>query len=585
MQQEFTRVFDILPYQEGRYAQHASVNIFKNESWEPTSISQLIEKVNTVSCWLLNQNFKKGDKIGIMPNQGNLDWIIIDFACQQIGVIIIPLHPTYTGKELDFIIEETSVKLLFVLTTDNKKELGIPIFSLEESIENSFALCLTYEPTSNELELLANSKEHIEEDDILTIMYTSGTSGTPKGVILTHKNMVSNILFTLAAFPLEAGKRVMSYLPFSHILERSACYAYFACGANMYFVRSRETFLADFQSARPYFSTSVPRVLEKMYAHLQEAALAQNTIKRHIVQWAIKTAQAYNAHKKKRISLTIKLFFARLLVLNRWKNQLGGKLECMVVGAAALRPEIARMFSAANIRIREGYGMTEASPLISLNRFSPGLNRFGTVGIPIPAMDLKIEDKNEQGEGEILIKGPNVSQGYYKRPDLNKEVFTNDGWFKTGDVGKMLDGRFLQITDRKKDIFKTSAGKYIAPQPLENQLNSSPFIIQSMIIGFGKPYLIALIVPDFLLLEEWCLLEDIHWTSSTYMVHNIKVREKIETEISSINADLPNYKRIRSFIICDEEWTAENNLLTTTLKPIRKALMDLFIKEIDKSYG
>ncbi len=585
MQQEFTRVFDILSYQEGRYAQNAAVNIFENESWKPTSITQLIEKVNTISCWLLNQGLVKGDKAGMMPNQGNLDWIIIDFACQQIGVIIIPLHPTYSTGELEFIIDETSIKLLFVLTTDNLKEINIPIFSLSEGNENSFALCIKYMPSSNDLELLANSKESIEEDDILTIMYTSGTSGTPKGVVLTHKNMVSNILFTLAAFPLEAGKRVMSYLPFSHILERSACYAYLACGANMYFVRSKETFLADFQSARPYFSTSVPRVLEKMYAHLQEAALAQNTLKRHIVQWSIKTAQAYNAHKKKRVSLTIKLFFARLLVLNRWKNQLGGKLECMVVGAAALRPEIARMFSAANIRIREGYGMTEASPLISLNRFSPGLNRFGTVGIPIPAMDLKIEDQNENGEGEILIKGPNVSQGYYKRPDLNKEVFTNDGWFKTGDVGKLVEGRFLQITDRKKDIFKTSAGKYIAPQPLENQLNASPFIIQSMVVGFGKPYLIALIVPDFVLLEEWCQLEEIHWTSPTYMVHNIKVREKVEAEINAINLELPNYKQIRNFIICKEEWTLDNKLLTTTLKPIRKALMALFVKEIDKSYG
>ena len=585
MQQEFTRVFDILPYQEERYAQNAAVNIFENESWKSTSITQLREKINTISCWLLNHGLAKGDKVGIMPNQGNLDWIIIDFACQQIGVIIIPLHPTYTGEELAFIIDETSIKLLFVLTIDNLKEVDIPIFSLDEGNKNSFALCLTYTPTTNDLESLANSKESIEEDDILTIMYTSGTSGTPKGVILTHKNMVSNILFTLAAFPLEAGKRVMSYLPFSHILERSAAYAYLACGANIYFVRSKETFLEDFQSARPYFSTSVPRVLEKMYAHLQEAALAHNALKRHIVQWSIKTAQAYNAHKKKRVSLTIKLFFARLLVLNRWKNQLGGKLECMVVGAAALRPEIARMFSAANIRIREGYGMTEASPLISLNRFSPGLNRFGTVGIPIPAMDLKIEDKNENEEGEILIKGPNVSQGYYKRPDLNKEVFTNDGWFKTGDVGKLVDGRFLQITDRKKDIFKTSAGKYIAPQPLENQLNASPYIIQSMVVGFGKPYLIALVVPDFVLLEEWCQLEEIHWTSPTYMVHNIKVREKIKTEISSVNADLPNYKQIRNFIICNEEWTVENKLLTTTLKPIRKALMALFIKEIDKSYG
>lgn len=584
MQEQFTRVFDILAYQKDRYAQESAVNIFNDNKWQPTSILQLIEQVDIVSCWLLNQGYKKGDKIGIMPNQGNLEWIIIDFACQQIGIIIIPLHPTYTKDELSFITNETRIKLLFVLSSNQINGFEGPVVLLTINAPNSFRHCISYAPSPNEIITLTACKKSISEDNILTIMYTSGTSGTPKGAILTHKNMVSNLLFTLAAFPLEASKRVMSYLPFSHIFERSACYAYMACGANIYFVRSKETFLEDFQSAKPYFSTSVPRVLEKMYAHLQEKALAQNLIKRQFVQWAIKTAQAYNKHQHKSILLTFKLFFARLLVLNTWKNNLGGKLECMVVGAASLRPEIARMFSAANIRIREGYGMTEASPLISLNRFSPGLNRFGTVGIPIPAMELKIEDQNEHGEGEILIKGPNVTQGYYKRPDLNKVIFTNDGWFKTGDVGKMVEGRFLQITDRKKDIFKTSAGKYIAPQPLENLINSSPFVIQSMVVGFGKPYLIALLVPNFTLLKEWCQLENIHWTAPTYMVHNIKVVDKLQSEIDMVNQELPNYKQIRGFILCDTEWSTENKLLTNTLKPIRKALLDFYKKEIIKTY-
>jgi long-chain acyl-CoA synthetase len=416
-------------------------------------------------------------------------------------------------------------------------------------------------------------------------MYTSGTSGEPKGAILSHMNMVSNILFTLAAFPLQSARRVLSYLPFSHILERSACYAYLACGASIYFVHSRDSFLADFQSVRPYFSTSVPRVLEKMYAFLQEKTLAKNWLVRNLTSWAIKTAQEYSKKRKNSAFLIIKLFFARILVLNRWKNQLGGKLKCMVVGAASLSPEIARMFSAAGIRIREGYGMTEASPLISLNRFAPGLNRFGTVGIPLPAMDLRIVEKNEHGEGEIWIKGPNVMQGYYKRPELNKEAFTEDGWFKTGDVGKLIDGRFLQITDRKKDIFKTSAGKYIAPQPLENMLKSSPYILQSLVIGFSRPFVTALIVANFHLLEEWCQSEDIHWTSPQYMVHNIKINEKIEQEIELINQNLSGYEQIKAFILCDEEWTTENKLLTATLKPIRKSLLKLNEKGLNKIYS
>ena len=589
MQHQFTRVFDILHYQKLRYSQTNAVNTFYNDKWHPTSINELIEKVNNMSCWLISQGLKKGNKVAIIPNQGKLDWLIIDFACQQLGIIIVPLHPTYTSEELGFIISEAAIK--FIVVTDPKFAnqikhlLTIPMYTVSEEGENSILMFYDYQGSSEEKELLCEVNPLISEDDTFAIMYTSGTSGRPKGAILTHKNMVSNILFTLAAFPLESSKKVMSYLPFSHILERSACYAYLACGANIYFVRSKESFLEDFKSAKPYFSTSVPRVLEKMYAYLQEQALAQNLLKRGLVNWALKTAEVYNKHQKKKISLTIKLFFARLLVLNKWKNQLGGKLECMVVGAATLRPEIARMFSAAGIRIREGYGMTEASPLISINRFSPGLNKFGTVGIPIPAMDLMIENQNENGEGEILIKGPNVMPGYFNRPELNDEVFTNDGWFKTGDVGKMVDGIFLQITDRKKDIFKTSAGKYIAPLPIENKLNSSSFIIQSLIIGFGHPHVIALIVPDFNMLKEWCQIEKIHWTSPPYMVHNIKIVDKIEEEINSINTELVGYKRIRNFVLCDEEWTIENKLLTGTLKPIRKNLLELFSKEINKLYS
>lgn len=590
MQNQFTRVFDILPYQEARFPQAAAVNTFAAENWNPTSIAQLIEKVNTVSCWLMNKGYKKGDKLAIIPHQGNLDWLIIDFACQQLGIIIIPIHPTYTVEALESILQETCP--VMVIIADNTLEGQITklvettteLFTLEQGHKSSFRKAYKYAKTKAEESALELHKKNVEEADILTIMYTSGTSGIPKGVVLTHKNMVSNILFTLAAFPLESSKKVMSYLPFSHILERSACYAYLACGVSIHFVRSKETFLEDFQSAKPYFSTSVPRVLEKMYAHLQEQALADNKLKRAIVNWALKTAQAYNKNERKRVSLTIKLFFARLLVLNKWKNQLGGKLACMVVGAAALRPEIARMFSAANIRIREGYGMTEASPLISLNRFSPGLNKFGTVGIPIPAMDLKIDAENENGEGEILIKGPNVTQGYYKRPKINKEVFSKDGWFKTGDVGKLIDGKFLQITDRKQDIFKTSSGKFVAPLPIENKLNSTRFIHQSLILGLSRPYVIAILILDFKFLEEWCISQEIHWTSPTYMIHNIKVREKIKQEIEIVNQDLAHFKHIRDFILGVDEWTVENHFLTGTLKPIRKKIQNHFRQAIKKLY-
>ena len=590
---QFTRVFDILDYQLARYPQENSVNMFVADRWRPVSSKKLIEQTDTVACWLLTRGYKKGDTLALMPRQGSLDWLIIDFACQKIGVIVIPLHATSTKEELAFILTETNPVLLIVADNQSFEAFSglqvddeeVPLLSLAANSKHTFQVAYDYIAPDTESETLENISNSIEEEDILTIMYTSGTSGEPKGAILTHRNMVSNILFTLAAFPLESSRRVISYLPFSHILERSACYAYLACGASIYFVQNRDSFLADFQSVRPYFSTSVPRVLEKMYAFLEEKTLDKNWLVRSLTTWSLKTAREYSKKRKNGVILSIKIFFARVLVLNKWKNQLGGKLKCMVVGAASLNPDIARMFSAAGIRIREGYGMTEASPLISLNRFAPGLNRFGTVGIPVPAMDLRIDEPDEKGEGEIWIKGPNVMQGYFKRPELNTEVFTRDGWFKTCDVGKFIDGRFLQITDRKKDIFKTSAGKYIAPQPLENMLKSSPYILQSLVIGFARPFVSALMVPNFRLLEEWCQAEDIHWTSPQYMVHNIKVYEKIEQEVARINQNLTQYKQIRAFILSDEEWTTDNKLLTATLKPIRKTLLKLNEKELNKIYS
>jgi len=590
---QFTRVFDILAYQLARFPQDNAVNTFIGNKWQPVSTKILLAQTEIVACWLHSQGYKKGDMLAIMPRQGSLDWLIIDFACQQLGIIVIPLHATASRDELSFILTEIQPVLVIIADDDLLGGLqgmqvngsDIEILSLGSESEQSFQAAYAYAPQSSEKEELKAISDTIKPEDTLTIMYTSGTSGEPKGAVLSHQNMVSNILFTLAAFPLQATRKVMSYLPFSHILERSACYAYLACGASIYFVRSRESFLADFQSAKPYFSTSVPRVLEKMYDYLQEQTLAKSWLVRKLTSWAIKTAQEYSRKKKNSIFLIIKLFFARILVLNKWRNQLGGKLKCIVVGAASLSPEIARMYSAAGIRIREGYGMTEASPLISLNRFAPGLNRFGTVGIPVPAMDLKIAEENDEGEGEIWIKGPNVMHGYFNRPELNSEVFTEDGWFKTGDVGRIVDGRFLQITDRKKDIFKTSAGKYIAPQPIENALKSSPYIIQSLVIGFQRPFVTALIVPNFHLLEEWCESEKIHWTSPQYMVHNIKVYERIEEEVTQINQNLTNYKQIKAFILCDEEWTTDNKLLTATLKPIRKSLLKQNEKSLNKIYS
>jgi long-chain acyl-CoA synthetase len=276
---------------------------------------------------------------------------------------------------------------------------------------------------------------------------------------------------------------------------------------------------------------------------------------------------------------------ARTLVLGHWRKRLGGQIRYMITGAAALHPDIAKLFWAAGIRVIEGYGMTETAPLITVNRFEPGLHRFGTVGLTVPGIDVRIDSPNDAGEGEIFVKGPNVTPGYYNNPEQTKNSFTQDGWFMTGDIGKFLPGRFLQITDRKKEIFKTSAGKYIAPQQLQNHFKRSPLIERCLIIGFQRPYVTGLILANFEMLEKWCLQEGIHWTAPQFMVHNIKVRALLDAEVRTLNESLPNVERVRNFVLCHEAWSAENGELTTTFKPVRRVLEEHYEGEIEKMYG
>jgi len=407
----------------------------------------------------------------------------------------------------------------------------------------------------------------------------------PKGVMLSHGNIVHNIKAILTILPLEPGDRILSFLPFSHIFERAGCYAYFAFGTSLFFSQNKESFAHDFKTVRPLFCSCVPRVLEKMYDFMEEQTVGKNIIKRKLITWAMQVGKRFGPEKKLKLLFQFELTLARLLVLRLWRQRLGGKIKYMAVGAASLRPDIGRLFSAAGIYIVEGYGMTETAPIISMNRFEAGQNRFGTVGIPVPGIEVKIDSPNEENEGEILVKGPNVMKGYFKKPELTAEVLTPDGWMRTGDIGKFVHQRFLKITDRKKDIFKTSSGKYIAPQPLENHLKRSIFIERSMIIGFQRPYVTALIVPHFEILRSWCDEQNIHWTSPQFMIHNIKVRAKFQEEIDKLNDELPNVERIKNFVLCHQDWTIENGEVTPTLKPIRTVILENFKNEIEKMYA
>jgi long-chain acyl-CoA synthetase len=587
----FTRVFDLVAYQLKKYPQKNCLNSFVNGKWINLSTDEVQKKTDDVSCWLLNQGYMPGDVVVVVPTMGSPDWVIIDFACQQIGLILVPVHPTSSPEEMSFILSETQAKLCitsnaglyFKAQLVCEQTVGISrCFHLEKN-EKGYFPGFTGKPDQATREKLHVIKNSVSENDTLAILYTSGSTGISKGVILSHKNVVSNIKSILTVLPVEPGDRALSFLPFSHIFERTACFTYLAFGVNIYFSHSKESINSDFKSVKPAFCTSVPKTLEKMYDYLLEQRASKSIVRRKLISWAMNVGQHYKSEKRNGVGIRIKLFMARVLVLNHWRNALGGKARFVIVGAAALRPDIARLFSATGVLVLPGYGMTEASPFISVNRPKPGMFRFGTVGLPLPGVDVKIDQPNEDGEGEILVSGPNIMQGYFKRPDLTQEVLA-DGWLRTGDIGKFDNRKFLTITGRKKDIFKTTAGIYISPQQLEDYFTTSPFISQCFVIGFNKPFVSAVLVPNFVLLKHWCEQNGVHWTSPDFMIHNIKVLQKMQHEIDELNLNLESYKRIRKFILSNTEWTIDTGELTASFKVIRGKLLEKHGAAIEKLY-
>jgi len=476
---DFRRLFDIFPYQQAKFPNKVALVSKQNVGWKKYSTDECITQINRVSAGLLNLGLKRGDKVGIMTQLGSPLWNFVDLGTQQIGAVVVPLHAQIREHEIEYILNDAEVKFLIVANREFYERVSVvkdkvlslkKVFTFEKLPNIPSYEDLITEPTAKHLAEFEGRKASIHEDDLATIIYTSGTTGDPKGVMLSHKNMVSNIKATISLVPINNGNRTLSFLPMSHVFERMVTYTYMAVGASVYYAERRETVAENIKEVRPHYFASVPRFLEKVYDSIIEKGNERGKLTRKILNWAIRVGERYDG--KMGLLYFFKLKIADLLVYRRWRQALGGKVEGVVVGAAALQPHLGKLFSAAGIEIREGYGMTETSPVISFNRFEPGGVRFGTVGIPIPSVEVKIENPDEDGEGLILVKGPNVMLGYHNLPERTMEKKSEDGWFKTGDVGKFVHKRFLQITGRKKDIFKTSSGKYIAPTILEQKLNA-----------------------------------------------------------------------------------------------------------------
>ncbi len=591
---DFQRVFDILHYQNELYPQKVALAHKEGIEWKKFDTTQCISEVNKISAGAIDLGLHKGDKVAIIAHTSSSHWNFFDLGLQQIGVVLVPIYPTVSDEVMHFVLQDAEVKYCLVSNQDlydkvKRLEENLPfleqIFTIEKLTNVPNIDDWKKEPTAKHLATLEGLKAMLHEDDLVTIIYTSGTTGQPKGVMLSHKNIVSNIKATIAVVPINCDKVCLSFLPMSHIFERMVVFTYIAVGASIYYAERIDTLVDNLQEIRPHFFTSVPRLLEKVYENIVERSMKANVVAKKLSFWALGLGRKYKDTGRMSLPFFIKLKIADFLIYRKWRKALGGRIEGVVVGAAALQPELGRLFTAAGIDIREGYGLTETSPVIAFNRFEPGGVRFGTVGMPIPGVEVKIENPDENGEGEIMVKGPNVMQGYYKREDLTQKVLLEDGWFKTGDIGTFLDKRFLKITDRKKDLFKTSGGKYVAPQAVENALRSSPYIKQCMVIGNNRQFVSALVIPFFPELEMWCIENNIHWTAPQYMVINPKVVAFMEEEVAKINKGLNKTEQVKKFHLLHQEWSVENGELTPTMKIRRRIVLEHFEREINEMYG
>ncbi|TAH24316.1 MAG: long-chain fatty acid--CoA ligase [Cytophagales bacterium] len=583
---EPNRLFDLISYQLEKYPNPDALSNKVNGVWVKYSTEEYQRKVDQLSKGLLKFGIEKEDKIAIISHN-RPEWNFIDMAVQQIGAISVPMYPTITEADFKFIFQDAEVKLIFVSDADLYQKAKNASREIS-AIKNIF--------TFNEIDGASNYKELIDEDnsfdatlnerkasvkaeDVVTLIYTSGTTGNPKGVMLTHQNMMTNVKASAPLMPVDYRHKALSFLPLCHVYERMLNYLYLYCGVSIYYAESLETISDNLKEVKPNIFVTVPRLLEKVYDKIYAKGAELKGIKKLLFFWALELGLKFDTSKDQGWWYNFQLKIANKLIFSKWREALGGNVRAIVSGGAALQPRLGRVFWAAQITILEGYGLTETSPVIAVNRAEPKDNRISTVGLILPGVDVKIAQ-----DGEILAKGPNIMKGYYKRPDLTAEVIDSDGWFHTGDIGEFVEGRFLKITDRKKEMFKTSGGKYIAPQLIENKLKESRMIEQTMVIGDGKKYPAAIIIPSFVDLKNWCEIKNISFSSPQEMVSNKHVLEKYQREINEINENFAQYEKIKKFILLPQLWTVDSGEMTPKLSLKRKIIFERNLALIEKLY-
>ena len=584
-----TRLFDILENQVKNKPLKRALNTKYNGVWESTSSKEFFEKSNQISRGLLQLGVKKGDKVAIISSNNRTEWCIVDIGVLQIGAIDVPIYPTITAEDYSYIINHSESKYCFVSDVvvyekiksiqnecPNLKE--IYCFDTIKGCKHWSAVLELGKDAAHQSKVLA-IKESVHPQDLATIIYTSGTTGTPKGVMLSHNNIVSNVIAAQKRLPLDKGKAVaLSFLPLCHIYERMLMYLYQLSATEVHFAESLETIGENLNEVNPDVMTAVPRLLEKLYDKIYGKGQTLTGIKKKLFNWAVNVGLAYEPYGKNGVGYSIKLFIARALIFKKWKSALGGNLKLIASGSAALQPRLARVFTAAGLTAVEGYGLTETSPVISVNDMRDGKFRVGSVGQVVENVKVKIAD-----DGEILCKGPNIMMGYYKNQKLTDEVI-KDGYFHTGDIGHIDDDGFLKITDRKKEMFKTSGGKYVAPQVIENVVKQSTLIDQLMVVGESQKYPAALIQLNFDAVNEWLGQTDTP-LNYTEMVANEKVLNKIKKDIDQANENFAQWEKIKKFKLTPEIWSVDSGHLTPTMKLKRKIIKSKYQDLLEEIYS
>lgn len=580
-----TRVFDLLAYNKKHFNSNDTLAAKVEGIWQKHSIDNFIANSDNISRGLLSLGIKKDDKVAIMsPNRP--EWNFCDFGIMQIGAAQVPMYPTLSETDIKFILIDAAVKIIFVsdqllydkikkVKTENELSVNIYSFDNVNGIPN-WQEVLDLGKQNEDIKLDSH-KNSIQPDDLLTLIYTSGTTGTPKGVMLTHRNLMSNVMDSSKLYPKEI-KRALSFLPLSHIFERMVCYMYFYLGISVYYAESMETIVANLAEVKPHCFTTVPRLLEKVYDKIVAKGHALIGIKKSLFFWALNLGHQYEMGGKNGSWYELQLKIARKLIFTKWQEALGGEIIAIISGGAALQERLARVFWGADIKVLEGYGLTETSPVIAVNGPQLGQTKFGTVGKVLPSLEVKIAD-----DGEILCKGPSVMKGYYKRKDATDEAII-DGWFHTGDIGELKDG-FLAITDRKKEVFKTAGGKYVSPQVLENKFKESVYIEQIIVIGENRRFPSALIVPNFEKLLDWALKNKISEIDHALLIKNPQVCDKIWSEVEKLNEGFGNWEKVKKIALLPKEFTIDGEELTPKLSLKRKVILKKNEEIIEKLYA